>query len=316
MKRLLEDRWLKVFSVGIAIVIWLYIFLILDPAQEVTVRDLPIEFIGAEQLNARGLSVVSESDTEISVKVSGSRKRMARNNMKSIIAKADISYINQEGVTTIPVDVVVPFENFGITSQDPYTVDVKVESTVQKTIDIEIQTEGSLATDYMAGPMQIEDKTVTVTGPKSVVGKIDRAVVLLNYQGADVDIDETLPIRFYDTEDKEIVSIDPILSRIRTNISQTILHCKVVKLKQVPISPVFPEEMHEGDYKLNIQKVQIYGDEQITSKIEEIKTEWISMEKLTSNQKTKVKLVIPEGVKILQDISEVEVTLSKKDNGK
>ncbi|MBQ2613868.1 MAG: hypothetical protein IJB80_00850 [Clostridia bacterium] len=316
MKRLLEDRWLKVLSVGIAIVIWLYIFLILDPAQEVTVRDLPIEFIGAEQLNARGLSVVSESDTEISVKVSGSRKRMARNNMKSIIAKADISYINQEGVTAIPVDVVVPFENFGITSQDPYTVDVKVEPTVQKTIDIEIQTEGSLATDYMAGPMRIEDKTVTVTGPKSVVGKIGRAVVLLNYQGADVDIDETLPIRFYDTEDKEIVSIDAILSRIRTNISQTVLHCKVVKLKQVPISPVFPEEMQEGDYKLNIQKVQIYGDEQITSKVEEIKTEWISMEKLTSNQKTKVKLVIPEGVKVLQDISEVEVTLSKKDNGK
>lgn len=316
MKRLMEDRWLKVFSVGIAIVIWLYIFLILDPAQEVTVRNLPIEFIGEEQLNARGLSVVSESDTEISVKVSGSRKRMARNNMKSIIAKADISYINQEGITAIPVDVVVPFENFGIASQDPYTVDVKVEATVQKTMDIEIQTEGSLATDYMAGPMRMEDKTVTVTGPKSVVGKIGRATVLLNYQGADVDIDETLPIRFYDTEGKEIVSIDSILSRIRTNISQTVLHCKVVKLKQVPISPVFNGEMHEGDYKLNIQKVQIYGDEQITSKVEEIKTEWISLEKLTNNQKTKVKLVIPEGVKVLQDISEVEVTLSKKDNGK
>lgn len=320
MKRLFEnDKLLKVTSVVIAIVLWLYIFIILDPAQEVSVRDLPIEFVGQEQLHAKGLSVVSESDTALSIKVKGSRKRMGRNNMKSIIAKVDVSKIRSEGTTTLPLDVIVPFENMGITTQDPYTVDINVEKLKEKKLPIEIETEGTLAENYMAGPIHTDKETVTIQGPESVVGKIARAAVVLNYGGADVDIDQELPIHFYGSDGKEIVSIDSILSRIQTDVEQTMVHCIVVKLKPVPIEPVFLGisdlgEEPEFSYKLNIDSVQIYGNEQITSKVNQIRTEPISVEKLTSNEKTKVKLVIPDGVKILRDISEVEVSLSKNDN--
>ncbi|MEE1013139.1 MAG: CdaR family protein [Clostridia bacterium] len=318
MKKIFEnDRMLKVVSVVIAAMIWLYIIIILDPAYEVTVRDLPIQFIGGEQLNANGLSVVNESDTAITIKVQGSRKKLGRNNMKSIIAKVDLSAITAEGTTALPVDVVVPFENLGITAQDPYTVDIKVERLVEKTMNIEIKTEGSLAEGYMAGPMHTEIETVTVKGPESVVGKIARAAVVLNYGNADVDIDKELPIRLYNTEDKEISANDSILNRIEKNISQTKVHCTVVKLKRVDVVAVFDNDnenkiQNELSYKLSPSTVQIYGDEQITSQIFQIRTEPVSFEKLVSNQKTKVKLVVPEGVKVLQDIYEVEITLTAK----
>lgn len=308
---------LKVVSVIIAVMIWLYIIIILDPAYEVTVRDLPIQFIGGEQLNQNGLSVVNESDTAITIKIQGSRKKLGRNNMKSVIAKVDLSAINAEGTTTLPVDVVVPFENLGITSQDPYTVDIKVERLVEKTMDIGIKTEGSLAEGYMAGPMHTETETVKVKGPESVIGKIARAAVVLNYGNADVDIDKELSIRLYNTDDKEISANDSILNRIQKDINQTKVHCTVVKLKRVDITAVFDNEDENGignelSYKLNPPAVQIYGDEQITSRVFQIQTEPISFEKLVSNQKTKVKLVIPQGVKVLQDIHEVEITLIAK----
>ncbi len=315
MRKLFEDKMLKILSLAIAIIVWLYIFIILDPAQEVTVRSLPIEFVGVEQLNSNGLSIVSESDTELSIRVNGSRKRMARNNMRSIIAKVDVSSIYSEGTSTLPVQVVVPFENFGITQQDPYSVDVTVEQTVEKTLDLKIETEGSLAVDYMAGPMHTDDGKVTIRGPKSVVGKIARAEVVLNYANADVDIDVKVPVRLYGTDGKEILAADPVWDRISTSISETMIHCTVVKLKKVDVEPVF-DSGETLPYKLNIKTVQIYGDEQITSRVEKIQTEPISKEKLTSNQKTKVKLVIPDGVKVLQDITEVEVTLTEKNNGK
>lgn len=322
MRNIIEnDRVLKIISFVIAVVLWLYIFIILDPSQEVAVRELPIEFIGQEQLHDNGLSVVSESATVMSIKVSGSRKRMARNNMKSIIAKVDVSGITAVGVTTLPIDVVIPFENFGITDQDVYTVDIKVEKLTEKTLPIEIDTEGSLAENYMAGPIQTETETVTVRGPESLVGKISRAAVLLNYGGADVDIDKELPIRLYGSDGKEIVSIDTILSRITKDAEQTMVHCLVVKLKQVPIEPVFSDASDTGDepkisYTLNVETVQIYGNEQVTSKVNRIRTETISTEKLTTNEKIKVKLEIPDGVKVLRDVSEVEVTLSGKNENR
>ncbi len=318
MKKLFEsDRLLKVTSVVIAIVLWLYIFIILDPTQEVSVRDLPIEFVGQEQLHANGLSVVSESDTVMTIKVKGSRKRMGKNNMKSIIAKVDVSSVMSKGTASLPVDVIVPFENMGITSQDPYTVDVKVEHLKEKNIPIEVETEGSLAEDYMAGPIYTDAETVTIKGPESLVDKIARAAVVLNYGGADVDIDKELPIRLYGNDGKEIVSIDAILGRIQKDIDRTIVHCVVVKLKRVEIDPVFggfaDQEMKpEFPYKLNVETILIYGDEQITSKVKKIQTEPISIDKLTSNEKVKAKLVIPDGVKVLRDIAEVEVTLLEK----
>lgn len=318
MNRLFEnDRALKWLSVAIAIILWLYIIIILDPVQSVTVRDLPIQFVGWEQLEANGLSIVNESETAITIKVNGSRKRMGRNNMKSIIATVDLSSISEEGTASLPVKVVVPFENQGVVSQDPYTVDVKVETLVNKAIPIEIKTEGSLATDYMAGPMHTENEQVIVSGPESVVGKITGAAVVLNYGNADVDIDKELPIRFYNTENKEIVAADSILNRIRSDISKTMVHCTVVKLKRVEIMPIFDSNADEEtiqnlSYRLNPVSVQIYGDEQVTARINRLQTAPISFEKLTNNKKTKVKLVIPQGVKVLQDISEIEVILNDK----
>ncbi len=310
MRQLFADKMLKVTSVAIAVIIWLYIFIILDPAQEVAVRNLPIEIVGVDQLNQNGFSIVSESATELSIKVNGSRKRMGRSNMKSIIAQVDVSQIYSEGTANLPVSVVVPFEHYGITQQEPYAVDVMVERTESKTLDLEITTKNSLAKGYMVGPMELETKQVTIKGPKSVVAKVARAGVTLDYGNADVDIDEKLPVLLYDTAGKEIANIDPIRERIWVSVHEALIHCTVVKLKEVKVEPVFQNDV-QLPCSLNIDAVQIYGDEHITSKVETIKTEPISVEKLTSNRKTKVKLVIPEGVKVLEDIAEIEVTLDE-----
>ena len=136
MKKLLaSDGALKIISVLIAIGIWVYIALVMNPAIEVTVRDLPIQFIGGESLNSKGLAVISESATTVTVKIKGSRKKMGNNDMKTIIAKADISSITETGETNIPIEIVIPFENQGVSSQSEYSVNVKVEKSAEKWAD-------------------------------------------------------------------------------------------------------------------------------------------------------------------------------------
>ena len=46
------------------------------------------------------------------------------------------------------------------------------EELVKKQITLEVKTEGSLAENYMAGPITTSPETVTIKGPKSVIGKI------------------------------------------------------------------------------------------------------------------------------------------------
>ena len=320
MKKLfMSDKMLKIISVAVAIIIWLYIIIVIDPSVEVSVRDLPILFVGMDKLNENGLSIVNESATTLSLKVKGSRKKMGNNNMDTIIAKADVGSISEEGIISVPVEVVIPFENSGISSQNHYTVDVSVEKLVTKTLDLEIETEGTLAGDYMAGPIEINPSSVTISGPESVIGRIMSAGVVLNYGSADVDIDTELPIKLYGADGKEFSVLDAILTRINQDVSYTNIHCSVVKLKSVKITPIFDEredrEIINGiSYSLNSETVQIYGDASFTSKINSISTEPIPLEKLLENKKVKVKLDIPEGVKVLEDISEVEISLKETQN--
>ena len=314
MKKLLaSDGALKIISVLIAIGIWVYIALVMNPAIEVTVRDLPIQFIGGESLNSRGLAVISESATTVTVKIKGSHKKMGNNDMKTIIAKADISSITETGETNIPIEIVIPFENQGVSSQSEYSVNVKVEKSAEKTLDIEVSTIGTLAPDYMPGDIVCDPKKVTLSGPKSAVDKISKAEAVLNYNNEDVDIDTSAQIVFYGADNKEISMLDALMGRISISVDNVNIHCPVLKMHKAEVKAEFGrQEMPENfSYKTDPFEVYVFGDENVSSKINEIKTEQIPLDKLLDNGKVKVKLIIPNGVKIFHDISEVEISIEK-----
>lgn len=314
MKKLLaSDGALKIISVLIAIGIWVYIALVMNPAIEVTVRDLPIQFIGGETLNSRGLAVISESATTVTVKIKGSRKKMGNNDMKTIIAKADISSITETGEINIPIEIVIPFENQGVSSQSEYSVNVKVEKSAEKTLDIDISTIGTLASDYMPGDIKCDPDKVTLSGPKSAVDKITKAAVVLNYNNEDVDIDTSAQIVFYGDDNKEISMLDALMGRISISNEAVNVHCPVLKMHKAEIKADFGrQDLPENfSYKTDPSEVYIFGDENATSKINEIKTEQIPADKLLDNGKVKVKLIVPNGVKVFHDVSEVEISIEK-----
>ena len=314
MKKLLaSDGALKIISVLIAIGIWVYIALVMNPAIEVTVRDLPIQFIGGESLNSKGLAVISESATTVTVKIKGSRKKMGNNDMKTIIAKADISSITETGETNIPIEIVIPFENQGVSSQSEYSVNVKVEKSAEKTLDIEVSTIGTLAPDYMPGDIVCDPKKVTLSGPKSAVDKISKAEAVLNYNNEDVDIDTSAQIVFYGADNKEISMLDALMGRISISVDNVNIHCPVLKTHKAEVKAEFGrQELPENfSYKTDPFEVYVFGDENVSSKINEIKTEQIPLDKLLDNGKVKVKLIIPNGVKIFHYISEVEISIEK-----
>ncbi len=312
-KLLASDNSLKVLSVIIAIFIWIYIAIVMDPAIEISVRDLPIQFTGQESLEGRGLAIISESATSVNVKIKGSRKKMGNYDMKTIVARADVSSVYEEGVNAVPVELVVPFENQGISSQSLYTVDVKVETTIAKELDIEVKTSGTLTEGYMSGDIKTEPGRITIRGPKTAVEKVSRAVVKLDYAKEDVDIDVKLPVVLFNKDNKEMASNDAIAKRVSLSQSEISVHCPVMKLKEIKPTANFGwAALPEGfEYTIEPSVLYVYGANGMAANVEEIRTAEIPFDKLMENDKIKVKLEIPYGVKVLYDISEVEISVKK-----
>lgn len=315
MKKVLaSDNALKIISVLIAICIWMYVAIVMDTTVEVTVRDLPVQFVGQDTLNSKGLAVIRESATSVTVKVKGSRRKMGNNDMKTIIAKVDVSNVSGEGVYGLPVEVVVPFESQGVSSQSLYSIDVRTEKLVEKTLDIRIHTSGTLAQSYMSGDITANPGKVTIKGPESAVEQISQAAVNLDYGGADVDIDAKLPISFYGDEGKEVSAFEAILGRITADSETTEVHCPVLKIREVSPSANFDRQgLPDGvEYNIEPSVLYVYGEDPIAAKVTEIETEEIPVDRLLDNEKIKVKLRIPNGVKILYDVSEVEISVKSE----
>lgn len=313
MKKVLaSDNALKVISFITAIIIWIYISFIVDPKIEITVRDVPIQFIGQEELERKGLAIISESASSLTLTLSGSRKTMGKYDMDSISANVNVANA-QKGSNTIIVEATAPIEHQEITSQSIYTVDVIVENISEKVLPIEASTTGSLAKDYMSGDIKVSPETVTVKGPESAVARVMKAGVKLDLNDADVDIDIALPISYYDEKNKMLAASDAIMKRIKASSDTALVHCPVLKLREISPTAYFGwQELPENfSYSIEPSKLYIYGEETGSTKIDTIETAEIPLDKLIENEKVKVKLNIPENVKILYDITEVEVSVTK-----
>lgn len=311
MKKLLaKDGFLKILSVIIAILIWVYIIIVIDPSVEIAVRDIPIQFVGVDTLEARELSVVSESATTVNIKVKGSRKRMGSYDLKNVIAKVDLSGVYSAGNSSLPIDIVVPFENTGVSSKNPYSVDVVTEKTLEKKVNVDVQTTGNVADGFMPGDIKTEPSSVEISGAESVVEQVSRIVVDLDYGDADVDIDKEAEIRLYGVDGKEILNRDALADRIKKNVSTVKIHCPILKVKEVGIALNFGDSnwlIDTSKYKTNPEKIEIYGDNGVTANLSSIQTEPILPDKFSDKEKIKVKLMIPDGVKVIGNVSEVEV---------
>lgn len=310
MKKMFSsDNSLMIMSFVIAIIIWIYTSFVIDPLITVSVNDIPIQFVGHEQLEEKGLAVISESATTVAIEIEGSRKKMGSYDMHSIIAKADVSKADEGDV---PVTITIPFGESKIIDQSVTEVQVKVEPIAEKTLDIGVNTVGTLAESYMSGDIKVNPEKVTLKGAASAVEKISGAIVKLNVSNADVDFDTQLPIIFLNEKGKELTELDGVLKRVLTDCSDVDVHCPVFKIKEVAPLAIFDDELPEGfSYKIEPSILYIYGEDVANLKLEKIETEHISLSKLTENDKVKAKLKIPANVKILYDISEVEVSVDK-----
>ena len=74
----IKDSTLKVLSFIIAVVLWFYVILVIDPSVDVTIRNIPLRYINQGVLEERGLSLVEDPDLTMELKIRGSRKKIAK----------------------------------------------------------------------------------------------------------------------------------------------------------------------------------------------------------------------------------------------
>lgn len=309
-----KDSVLKVISFVIAIMIWFYVIIVVDPSVDITIRDIPVRYVNQTALENNGLSVINDGTAVCELKVRGSRKKIANIDNKNVYATVDLSSIGRTGTFSLPISISIPYEYNEIVSKKPYNIEVAVDRIIEKEVEIKVVSSGSVANGYIAGEPVTSSKSVILKGPLSLVNSIGGVAATLSYGDRAAEIKDTEKLYFTDSSGKPVDKDNNLYDKVGMDLSAIEIYCPVMKLKTVPVKAVFDDETKIENFKISVQpsNITIYAENEILSEVAEIETALLNANTLLEDGTAESALVLPEGVYLRDGIKSVTVKAEPK----
>lgn len=304
---------LKVLGAVFAIILWLVIVNVEDPDKPV-VFTATVKIENANYLTAMGKTyeVLDESDM-VSFTVTGKRSIVEGLSASDFTVTANMENID-ESMTRIPIVITASsYSNqLEITKKSSYVL-LNVENVVEEDYDINVVTEGDLSTYCYIDSTKLSDKSVSVSGPESVVSQIDTAQITVDVSGSSEDITSTEPIILLDESGDEVSQ-----ERLTLSLAEVTAELLVRMQKEVDVEYSVSGELPD-DYRLDgvsseVTSVVLEGDADALGSLSklEISGTQLDISSATSTFTAIIHLAdfLPEGVSLAEDQTEdAEVTV-------
>ncbi|MBQ4625964.1 MAG: hypothetical protein IJB45_01780 [Clostridia bacterium] len=177
-----DNRFLLVFSVIAAILIWLVVAVEFSETTNI-IRNVPVKIDYSRIEENMGLEPFGESDFTVDVTVSGKRHIVEDDDLiDNLVVTANTGYVNSVGTATLNIDVSssslrpeYTIDAISLASVDVYFDYLKEAEFI---IEAEIEHEGGLVPEgyYVDDLIFPNNNTVKVSGPETEVNKISRIV--------------------------------------------------------------------------------------------------------------------------------------------
>lgn len=317
MKNRIFHNWkLKITSVVCAVVLWIIIYSIADPAASKTMYNVPVNLINTEAITDKNqvYEVLDDTDVVRRIAIHSTRSVIDSITDSDISVEADFSKMKLDG--TIELRITSARYNDSITFK-PSTDEMKVsvEDRKERYLTLSVDHIGEPKDGYIVGNSKTAQNRISVSGAQSVIESIDKAVAVVNITDTTSDIVAYADIVLLDKEGDEIPRERVDISM--KNVSTTV---EILATKTVPVVYEMSGEAAEGYFATGevegkVTELKIAGKETALTQVTEIVVsgEALSVEGATETVITEVNLedYLPTGIFILdqQGSERVEVTI-------
>lgn len=233
--RFKENIGLKILALIISFVLWIVVVNITDPVATMTYKDVPVRFVNNNlSTNGKTLEILNNTEIVESVTIKAPRTvvRELSNSNDNIEAIADFSRMSLDE-SRVPIEFSVnkysdKIENIKASHT---TLDIKVETRryIQKPIITSI--EGAVSDGYVIGDISTAQNQVKISGPESIIEKIDKACVDVDVTGFTENISTLSEVVLYDADGNEISDKNLML-----NIDNLRVDVEILAAKTVPVN--------------------------------------------------------------------------------
>lgn len=331
-KKITDNLSLKIMSVAVAVVVWLIVVNIDNPVGTNYYTITNVELINKEYVESSdtiGKMCMSEENQDtVRVAITADKKTRDKIRVSDISAVADLQQAVSLDTNPVMVPITVTCSVSGIGPGDikvtPQNLSVNLDEKETQEFVVNV-TRGDTkpGKDYEVGSLTANPEKVRITGPKSLVNKIDKVNAAIELNGKTQDFTQEVTLSIIDKNQEALSDSEMNSLRIENN-AQVIVTAKLWKIRQgVKISAGYvgtPAEGYQaGMIKTVPDTISVAGstegletlaanDNVITIPSESID---ISGESSDVEKKISLKDLLPDNVKLTSDSSEdVWVTVS------
>lgn len=302
-----------VISLVAALAIWLYMTATQEEEIDVTLSGVQVVFAGEEDLQAtRGLVITDVSTRTVDVTVRGTRLNIGSLAASDVQAVIDVSRFNSTSNSTQSYNLVYPdgvdASAVRVVRSSPSTISFQVTRMDDKIVPVDAAFTGSVADGYMLGDIEYEPRSITVSGPQSVLETIDRVYVEVELMDLDATRTVEAPFTLRDADGNEIAK-----DGLEFDFDTVTVTIPISKVKDVPIYVNLIEgagaTRENTSIKLSESSITIAGDAATVDGINRIEVGPVDLTSFELTYEGTLDVVLPNGVENISGIEEVDVSL-------
>lgn len=290
-----NDNFLRIFSLVIALLLWMYIVSLNNPQVEVPVNGVDIEIRNQQNIDSNNLEIISVSDLKTSVKIFGRMSEISEISPSDIKVYVDASEIYSANSYYLSTKSELDSKSVVVTNIDVKDVNVYVDYIQAVEKSIEVLVVGEPKSGYILESAIPATDKVVVKGPQNVVNKVASIKASLDITNANSDYSTVCPVKMY-TANGEVINSDYLTLTV-TDVSVDV---KFGGEKSVDIKVKVPETIDTKNYNIVIkpETVNISGQPLLIDSITELQAGVLTEEDFTDKE-TVLHFELPtiEGIK-------------------
>ena len=316
-EKITNNLSLKILSLIVAIFIWLLVINVDNPIITKTFVVTDVQLLNEAYIDADGkMCMRDEEQQPIRVTIKAQRKILDDISVMDIRAVADLQQAVSLDTTPVMVPITasvgkIPAENIQVS---PQNLSLHIEDKETQEFVVTVTTNNTRPDKgYEIGNLISNPEKIRITGPTSLINKIDKVVASVNVNGAVADVTQETDVTVIDKNGEEFSSQD--LNYL--NVSKVYVSARLWKVRtDVKISAECSGSTAEGYQVESVTTtpnvISVAGsDEALSALAEQNNTIWIPADAIDISGKDKdheekinISEYLPEGLKLTSDSSE------------
>ena len=297
MKKLGENLRLRVLSLFIAILLWIYVINIQNPEIKRDIEDVSVQIVNVDALASYGLILGDHEDMTTTVKIKGKQEAVKKLSKDDIKAVVDLKDCTVAGRISFPIEYSLDGVQ-GVKAEGlPNKIDLQIEKYTQAQKAVEIVMQGNNNKQAVYEVKSVKPNMVTISGPESLIKNINSVKVFVDVTNQQKDISVVKKYKVFNSRGSDVTN-----SRALVKDNQSIqVDVNYYKAKEVPVFLNILGQAAEGCYvaqtKVEPEKIVVFGQTEKIDMIENISTSKLNISNAAKGLVKELKLIIPNTVK-------------------